>query len=141
MADDLILRAGMLRNFAAAALIAAGLCALDAAAQALPDPTRPPAQVIHASGDADAGSGSSGGLQSVMISGKTRSAVINGEPVKLGGKVGEATVTRIDENGVTLRNADGATETLKLYPDVEIKPRKAASRARKHTSGLPVKKE
>ena len=90
-----------------------------AIAQILTDPTRPPAglQSSEAADDALAAPV----LQSVMISSTARSAIIGGKAVKLGGTYGDARVVKITENEVVLRSS-GGTETLKMYPGVEMKP-------------------
>ncbi|MCE9641813.1 MAG: MSHA biogenesis protein MshK [Betaproteobacteria bacterium] len=84
------------------------------------DPMRPPATLYsNVPGDANAPVGPV--LQSVKISPTERSAVIGGERVTVGGKYGDARVVRITDNEVVLRSA-GGTETLKMYPGVEINP-------------------
>ncbi|GAB4175940.1 MAG: hypothetical protein Fur0039_18750 [Rhodocyclaceae bacterium] len=108
------------------ALVAASL----AAAQALPDPTRPPREA-QAAPAAQPGAGAPTGLQSVRISGARRSALIDGRPVRVGGKLGEARVARIDETGVTLRKTDGSIEKLKLYPEVTMRPHEPAASVRR----------
>ena len=119
-AFNLKLETRNLKPGAAALALAAMLAAspLGGAAQILNDPTRPPA----GSYSSDAGDGAAGGpvLQSVMITPTERSALIGGERVKLGGKYGDARVTKITESEVVLRSASG-TEILRMYPDVSIK--------------------
>jgi MSHA biogenesis protein MshK len=108
------------------------LCAAagGAAAQAINDPTRPPAG--FAVGDPEvAGEGGGGAvLQSVMISPSGRAAIINGEMVKLGQKYGDAVLIRVAESEVTLKSSTG-TQVLKMYPGVdkrEIAPRRSKGR-------------
>ena len=90
-----------------------------AAAQVMNDPTRPPPSVLSAT---PGNEGHVGGpqLQSVMISPTERSAIIGGERVIQGGRYGDARVIRITESEVVLRSA-GGIETLRMYPDIEIK--------------------
>lgn len=102
-----------------------------ASAQILNDPTRPPAG-INAPEAAEGASARGPVLQSVKISRTEKSAIINGEMVKLGAKYGEARVIRISENEVALRSANGI-EILRMYPGVEIKPVKPASSVRQPT--------
>ena len=90
-------------------------------AQIMYDPTRPSAGA-HAADGGDQ-PGSSPVLQSVMIRSNTRSAVIGGERVELGGKYRDAQVVSITENEVVLRREAG-TESLKMYPRVEMKAAK-----------------
>ena len=118
------------------ALLVVALGAMPALAQLI-DPTRPPGAAV---GGGDPGAPGGGPqLQSVMISGGERSAIIGGETVKLNGKYGEARVIRITESEVVLRTATG-TETLHMYPDISMKPvvapapaavKKPAARVRK----------
>lgn len=95
----------------------AALGALQASAQALVDPTRPP---NAPAGEADAAPGGSQ-LQSILIAANRRIAIINGVTVGLGGMVGEAKVVRITETEVTLLKGD-EKEVLKLYPGVDKQP-------------------
>jgi MSHA biogenesis protein MshK len=60
-------------------------------------------------------------LQSIKISPTERTAIIGGEMVRQGGKYGESRVVKITDSEVVLRSAAGS-ETLRLYPDVTIKP-------------------
>lgn len=107
--------------------IAVRLCSLllaagAAAAQSLPDPTRPPGSLATAP-DAEAVDGVSSAplLQSVIISPGRRVAIIAGQTVKQGDKFGDAKVVRITENEVVLRNGDNV-QTLKLFPNIEKQP-------------------
>lgn len=94
-----------------------------AAAQALIDPTRPPASLAAPGAAAGTEAPPASPLQSVMISGRKRSAMINGEVVKLHGKVGSATLVRVAHGEATLKHPDGSLEVLRMYPEVEIVPR------------------
>lgn len=87
-------------------------------AESLPDPTRPPGG-MDATAPAAAPSGPA--LQLIRTIDGKRMAVISGQAVKAGGKVGDAIVTRIDEDRVLLRGPEGVV-MLKLFPDVEKSP-------------------
>jgi MSHA biogenesis protein MshK len=91
---------------------------------ALADPTRPPsiAPAAQAAGEASAPPGR---LQSILISGTRKLAVIDGVTVPLGGKVDGATLVAIDETEVKLKRGE-VIETLKLYPNIERQPVEAA---------------
>ena len=109
--------------------------------QVLNDPTRPPPGVYsnEAAGSAVA---SAPVLQSVMISPTERSAIIAGKTVKVGGTYGDARIIKISEGEVVLRSASG-TETLRMYPDVSLKPIEPASspgsqRARKNSGSAAI---
>ncbi len=89
----------------------------------LADPTRPPAQAVERAGDATSAAAppAATGLQSVILNrnGKGRpAAVINGEVVQLGGKVGEARLVKVAEDHVVLLGTEGR-ETLRLMPAAE----------------------
>src|SRR5579859_2155199 len=87
--------------------------------QDLADPTRPPNSGAGVAGDLAPVEGPQ--LQSVLISSTRNVAVINGQTVPLGGKFRDATLTRITESGVELRNGS-RVERLRLFPQVEKKP-------------------
>ena len=94
--------------------------------QGLSDPMQPPAFAAPAS--AAAGEPSSGGggvLQSTLLSNGRRLAMIDGKPMKVGDRIGEARIVAIDPASVTLREA-GATRVLQLYQGVEISSGAAA---------------
>lgn len=96
------------------------LLSTSAAFAQLADPTRPPANWLTPTESAIQ-PGESGGLrlQSVLIRhGGKPVAVIGGKTVILGGKVGEATLVRLNEREAVLQGADGVTH-LYLTPDVE----------------------
>lgn len=99
-----------------AAIAFAMLAAGGAHAEALRDPTRP---VQHAGGAADPARGSAEPrLQSVLISAQRREAVIDGQTVRAGDKVGNARVVRILETEVVLREGN-EVRILRMYPDVK----------------------
>lgn len=111
-----------------AVMIVCGLALLAAMtvaqAQGLADPTRPPAALEKpgpAAGDAAGEAAPPAGLQSIIRSdcGKP-AAIVNGEYVVLGGRIGEARLVKIGEDFVTLKGPAGR-ETLKLMPGVEKK--------------------
>ena len=86
-------------------------------AQALVDPTRPPNAVAPTD---TASEPAANQLQSVLISQGRRIAVINGETVPLGGRIGDATVVRISATEVTLKRGD-ELEVLGMFSGVEKK--------------------
>ena len=92
-----------------------------ACAAAMNDPTRPPAAFTEAPAGALP---TPPVLQSVIIGKATRAAIIDGERVEIGGRFRDAKVVSITEDEVVL--SDGtATQTLKMYPDVEKKTARA----------------
>lgn len=97
---------------AAAPLLAAG--------EALPDPTRP--AIGAEAGASVAAEGASGPrLQMIKISPTRRSAIVDGQEVTVGSRVGDMRVTKILEGEVVLRGT-ADTETLKLFTDVDKRP-------------------
>lgn len=96
--------------------LVATLFASTALAESLPDPTRPPIGI-----DADTAAiaaPAASGLQSIIHRpGGKSAAVINGQYVEQGGRVGDATLVRIGEDFVELRSATGR-ETLYLTPGI-----------------------
>ena len=85
----------------------------------LPDPTRPPAALIAADGEAV--TPAQPVLQSVMISPKRSVAIISGQAVALGQVYGDARVVGISESEVVLRSGR-EVQTLRLFPDLEKRP-------------------
>ena len=113
----------------AACLLSQGLSIFGAAsarAQVLSDPTRPPSGFYAGPGTARAGeAGSALVLESVLIYPDMRSAIISGEHVSLGQKVGSARLVRVAETEVVL--LEGAERrTLRLFPGVDKRPAGAA---------------
>lgn len=84
------------------------------AAQAAPfaDPTQPPA-----ASDPAEGLMSGPRIESILIAPDRRLAVISGQQVTIGSRVGAAVVVAISETAVVLRGADGE-RTLKLFPEL-----------------------
>ncbi|MFC3457496.1 hypothetical protein [Massilia haematophila] len=105
-------------------LIAA--CALPAAAQALRDPTRPPASMMSGSAAAPAAAAAAAGpqLQSILIArepGGRHVAVIDGDTVRLGELYKGARVTRMSANEVELVRGR-ERRVLKLNPNAAPTP-------------------
>jgi MSHA biogenesis protein MshK len=100
--------------FALIAMLAAGA----AQAQALADPTRPPAMPARTPAGAQAGPASAAPvLQSVLIgrqAGGRQVAVIDGETVRLGGTFRGAVLVRMTETEVELRRGR-ERQVLKLF--------------------------
>lgn len=119
----------MIRMLCAASLVAAGAAWGDSGTA---DPTRPPSSAgapppaSVASGAAAASAGVSGDgepvLQSVFLpKGGRPSALISGQKMVLGDKLGEARIVRISETEVLLRGPGGERH-LYLNPAVSMKP-------------------
>ena len=106
-------------------------CALSAAvvplhAENLPDPTRPPADVIADYGARHGrGAESSSGLRSIMISDTRRAAIIDGKTVELGGRLGNARLVEVNPGSVVLQRGKNR-QVLTLFPRVRISHREIA---------------
>ena len=97
-------------------LLQAAVVLAATAPENVPDPTRPPASLI--AGSLVAAPSSGPGLQSIMISSGRRLAVIGGQTVQVGDKLGDARVVKIAEGEVVLNNGK-ELQTLKLFPGIE----------------------
>lgn len=121
-------------------------------ASSVPDPTRPPAEFLQldqANGGAGGGAGpvsnqnlySSSGLQAVVLHGQGGKpvAIINGETVRLGAKVGEAKLVSVTESSAVLQGPNGR-EVLRMTPQIEkkfaVEPSAARSKNRKTSKKL-----
>ncbi len=87
-------------------------------AQTFVDPTRPPVSLGTSAVSEAAASAAALELQSVLISPTRKVAIINGQSVTVGEKVGESEVIMIGENEVVLRNGRDV-QVLKLFPAVQ----------------------
>lgn len=112
---------GMMRNFfRATCTLALVLFSAAAAAEELPDPTRPPASLAApvAAPAGEAVAKQPAALQSIIISKTRRAAIIGGETVELGGKYGDAKLIEVNEGNVVLHSAQGR-QVMTLFPDVK----------------------
>lgn len=91
---------------------------LVAIAETLPDPTRPPGDLFVSAGRAAEKEPS--GLQSVIIAPGRRAAIINGQTVELGDKIGDERLIEVDEHSVVLRGKQGR-QVLTMFPEVKMK--------------------
>ena len=101
-------------------------------AEVLPDPTRPPASMENPTAPSAVPTGPV--VQVIRTVRGQRSALISGQQVVPGSKLGETVVTRIEEDRVELRGPEG-TQILRLFPDVEKRPIVAVlptAQAKKH---------
>ncbi|MEW6676833.1 MAG: hypothetical protein AB1421_02840 [Pseudomonadota bacterium] len=85
----------------------------------LADPTRPPpGQGSDAGGDT---APPALVVSTVFLMGKRPYAIVDGMTVRVGDRLCEARVTRIDEQGVWLAE-NGGKRLLKLLPDIDKRP-------------------
>lgn len=88
------------------------------------DPTRPPPSLLAPVDDAPAQAGEvqASGLQTIIRrAGAKPVAIINGEHVVLGGKVGDARLVSLGETEAVLQGPNGK-EVLRMTPGVNIRP-------------------
>lgn len=106
----------------------------------VPDPTRPPAQMMTPEMDGSvAAVPADAGMQTVIVRRRGKSgAVINGQYVELGGKLGDKRVIRITESEVVLKG-EGGREVIRLIPSIEKTPAvksSAQSVNKRRTTGI-----
>ncbi len=87
-------------------------------AQLMNDPMRPPSGYLEQDAGSNAPSGKALVLQSVKISGAERIAIVSGETVRQGDKLGSATVVKITDEEVVLKDGD-TEQVLKLFPEID----------------------
>ena len=104
-----------MKRLALIAALCAGAALTPARAQAVPDPTRPPAQLLRPSATASVTAAPQ--LQSILVgraAGGRRVAVVDGVTVRIGDRVGGARVVGITQAEVVLeRGARREVLTLK----------------------------
>ena len=93
-------------------MLAASLLAPVGHAAPFADPTQPPV-VSDSIGAATGGTR----IESILIAPDRRVAVISGQQVTIGSRLGSGTVVRITETEVVVRGAEGE-QTLKLFPQL-----------------------
>lgn len=110
----------------------AGLVASATALAQAPDPTRPAAALISPESGGAAAAPAASGVQAVILRhGGKSGAVVNGQYVEVGGKLGDKRVLKISESEVVLMGAAGR-EVLKVTPAIDKVParKKAATKRR-----------
>jgi MSHA biogenesis protein MshK len=118
-----------------------GTASLTVSAEVLTDPTRQPAElsVLPTSG-VRANSQKNFKLQSIIISPERRSAIINGQTVKVGDPVDDETLVEVNEGSVVLQGKQGR-KMLTLFPGVEIRKNAPAELSEKKNVVRTVKKK
>lgn len=111
-----------------------------ASAQGLSDPTRPALDDTHAQPQTSGTTTpASSGLQTIIRrNGAKPAAIINGEYIELGGRVGEARLSAVREDSVVLSGPSGS-ETLMLTPGIVKTPIKLQREASASTRKPPKK--
>lgn len=118
-------------------LLLAGFAGMGPAGAQVPDPTRPPAAVMTPEPAAGGIVPTESGVQAVIVRPKGKgksSAVINGQYVEVGDKLGDKKVLKIAESEVVLQG-EGGREIMKVTPDIEKVPVKKKAAAKRRTTG------
>jgi MSHA biogenesis protein MshK len=120
---------------AAAVLLACAVGGMPSLLSAQTDPMRPPQGLLapQAGGGTGAVAGTGGQrLAAIMLSKDRKFAVIDGQEVALGGRLGDARLVRLTETEATLRSRT-ETVVLKLGPDLKtpVAPAKSQKEAKK----------
>jgi hypothetical protein len=120
-------------------LMLSGLFCAPAALAQVPDPTRPAAGVNATDTIGGVAAPVESGVQTVIVRrGGKSAAVINGQYVEVGGKLGEMRVLKISESEVVLRGENGR-EVIKVTPDIQKVPARRQSSIRQRTTGTTEK--
>lgn len=127
----------MMRHRPYSAFCFATVVAASALAQ-VPDPTRPPGAV---SAPPPGGVGAppvESGVQTLILRHEGKSgAVINGQYVEVGGKLGDKRVVKISDSEVVLAGA-GGREVIRLTPAIEkVQAKKTAATKQPARGGAP----
>lgn len=122
-------------------LLLAGFTGMGPAVAQVPDPTRPPAVVMTPESSGGVIVPTESGVQAVIVRPKGRgksSAVINGQYVEVGDKLGDKKVLKIAESEVVLQG-EGGREIMKVTPEIEKVPVKKKAAAKRRTTGTAEK--
>jgi len=122
-------------------LLLAGFAGMGPAGAQVPDPTRPPAVVMTPEPSGGVIVPTESGVQAVIVRPKGKgksSAVINGQYVEVGDKLGDKKVLKIAESEVVLQG-EGEREIMKVTPDIEKVPVKKKAAAKRRTTGTAEK--
>ena len=122
-------------------LLLAGWVAVATALAQVPDPTRPTGVLVTPGAVGTVGTVGAAvvpvetGVQTVILRPKGKSAaVIGGQYVEVGGKLGDKRVVKITESEVVLQG-EGGREIMKVTPDIEKVPVKKKPAAKRRTTG------
>jgi hypothetical protein len=120
-------------------MMLAGFVGIGPAVAQVADPTRPAGALMTHDSAGGVLAPTESGVQTVIVRPKGRSAaVINGQYVEVGGKLGAKRVLKISESEVVLLGESGR-EVMKVTPDIEKMPRKKAAAAKRRTTGTTEK--
>lgn len=116
------------------AFVLAGLAGVGAALAQAPDPTRPAGALMTPETGGVAAPAESGVQTVILRPGGKSAAVINGQYVAVGDKLGDKRVVKISESEVVLKGESGR-EVIKVTPAIEKVPAKKATGTKRRTTG------
>ena len=120
-------------------LLLAGFAGAGSALAEVPDPTRPAGVMLMPEAGALVAPVESGVQTVILRRGGKSAAVINGQYVEVGGKLGDKRVLKITESEVVLRG-EGGREVMKVTPAIEKVPaRKQTAAAKRRMTGTTKK--
>jgi hypothetical protein len=116
-------------------MLLAGFIGVGAALAQVPDPTRPAGAMMTPEATTGIAAPVESGVQTVILRpGRKSAAVINGQYVEVGGKLGDKRVTKITESEVVLTGT-GGREVMKVTPAIEKTPAKKMTNATRRMTG------
>lgn len=115
-------------------LLVACIGATSALAQ-VPDPTRPAGVAMAPAAAGGVAAPLESGVQAVILRrGGKSAAVINGQYVEVGGKLGDKRVLSIGESEVVLKG-EGGREVIRVTPAIEKTAAKKTAASKRRTTG------
>ncbi len=117
-------------------LLLAVLLGAGSALAQVPDPTRPPGLVLTPEAVAAGAAPLESGVQMVILrhGGRKSAAVINGQYVEVGDRLGDKRVLKISESEIVLQGASGR-EVIKMTPAIEKMPVRKTAAIKRRTTG------
>lgn len=123
----------------ALSLLLAGFFGAASALAEMPDPTRPAGILMTPAVTGGVAAPMESGVQTVILRpGRKSAAVINGQYVEVGGKLGDKRVMAISESEVVLKGESGR-EVIKVTPAIEKVPAQETTAAKRRTTGTTEK--
>jgi len=121
-------------------LLLAGCVGAHAALAQLPDPMRPAGALMAPAATGGVAAPAESGVQTVILRpGRKSAAVINGQYVEVGGKLGDKRVVKITESEVVLTGESGR-EVIKVTPAIQKVPATGKTAdAKRRTTGTTEK--
>jgi hypothetical protein len=119
-------------------LLLAGFVGTGSVLAQVPDPTRPAGALMTPEAGGVAVPLEIGVQTVILRPGGKSAAVVNGQYVEVGGKLGDKRVVKITESEIVLKG-EGGREVIKVTPAIEKMPAKKAAAAKRRTTGTTEK--